>query len=246
MSVGYVLRDYFVYVPNQWETKLQCNVVSHWLGAYTERSLCSACSLCSTSVTAVMYVIHPTVSLTLCQTASYMVSPHNLWDPFPHYWPSIRLLVRCFLRTVYEIPFILPTGCQWGGCSTQSMRSVPYHWPSVRLLVRWFLHTVYQILSTSLTLCQTDDRMVSPHSLWDCFHITDPLSDCQSGGFSTQSKISLGFHPLSTLPVRWFLHMVYEILSKSLTLCQTDGQVVSPHSLWHPFHITDPVRLTVG
>ena len=32
-------RDYFVYVPNQWETMLQCNIVSHWLGAYTKRSL---------------------------------------------------------------------------------------------------------------------------------------------------------------------------------------------------------------
>ena len=32
-------RDYFVYAPNQWEMTLQCNVVSHWLGAYTKRSL---------------------------------------------------------------------------------------------------------------------------------------------------------------------------------------------------------------
>ena len=26
-------RDHFVYVPNQWETTLQCNVVSHGLDA---------------------------------------------------------------------------------------------------------------------------------------------------------------------------------------------------------------------
>ena len=26
-------RDHFVYAPSQWETTLQCNVVSHWLGA---------------------------------------------------------------------------------------------------------------------------------------------------------------------------------------------------------------------
>ena len=32
-------RDYFVYAPNQWETTLQCNVVSHWLAAYTKQSL---------------------------------------------------------------------------------------------------------------------------------------------------------------------------------------------------------------
>ena len=34
-------RDYFVYVPNQWETMIQCNDVSHWLSAYTKRFLLS-------------------------------------------------------------------------------------------------------------------------------------------------------------------------------------------------------------
>ena len=32
-------RDHFVYAPSQWETTLQCNVVSHWLGAFTKLSL---------------------------------------------------------------------------------------------------------------------------------------------------------------------------------------------------------------
>ena len=32
-------RDHFVYAPSHWETSLQCNVVSHWLGAYTKWSL---------------------------------------------------------------------------------------------------------------------------------------------------------------------------------------------------------------
>ena len=27
-------RDHFVYAPNQWEKTLQCNVISHWLGAH--------------------------------------------------------------------------------------------------------------------------------------------------------------------------------------------------------------------
>ena len=30
-----VFRDHFVYAPSQWETTLQCNVVSHWLCACT-------------------------------------------------------------------------------------------------------------------------------------------------------------------------------------------------------------------
>ena len=32
-------RDHFVYAPRQWETKLQCNIISHWLGTYTKWSL---------------------------------------------------------------------------------------------------------------------------------------------------------------------------------------------------------------
>ena len=32
-------RDHLVNAPSQWETTLQCNVVSHWLGAFTKRSL---------------------------------------------------------------------------------------------------------------------------------------------------------------------------------------------------------------
>ena len=32
-------RDRFVNAPSQWETTLQCNVVSHWLGAFTKLSL---------------------------------------------------------------------------------------------------------------------------------------------------------------------------------------------------------------
>ena len=36
----YVFRDHFVYAACQWETPLQCNVVSHWLSAHTKRTLC--------------------------------------------------------------------------------------------------------------------------------------------------------------------------------------------------------------
>ena len=32
-------RDHFVNAPSQWETTLHCNVVSHWLGAFTKWSL---------------------------------------------------------------------------------------------------------------------------------------------------------------------------------------------------------------
>ena len=33
------IRYHFVYVPCQWETTLHCNIISHWLGAYTKWTL---------------------------------------------------------------------------------------------------------------------------------------------------------------------------------------------------------------
>ena len=36
-------RDQSMNAPSQWETTLQCNVISHWLGAYTKWSLRCTC-----------------------------------------------------------------------------------------------------------------------------------------------------------------------------------------------------------
>ena len=33
-------RDHFVYAPSQWKMTFRCNVISHWLGAYTKWLLC--------------------------------------------------------------------------------------------------------------------------------------------------------------------------------------------------------------
>ena len=35
----YISRDRFVHAPSQWEATLQCNIISHWLGAFTKLSL---------------------------------------------------------------------------------------------------------------------------------------------------------------------------------------------------------------
>ena len=39
MQYNSKLRDSFVYASSLWEMTLQCNVVSHWLGASTKWSL---------------------------------------------------------------------------------------------------------------------------------------------------------------------------------------------------------------
>ena len=38
--IGIASRDHFVNASCQWERTLHCNIVSHWLGAYTKWSLC--------------------------------------------------------------------------------------------------------------------------------------------------------------------------------------------------------------
>ena len=43
--VIYYSRDYFVNAPSQWEMTLQCNIISHWLGAYTKWSLLFSCNI---------------------------------------------------------------------------------------------------------------------------------------------------------------------------------------------------------
>ena len=39
-SYCYMHRDHVVYADRQWEMTLQCNVVSHWLGAYIQNHPC--------------------------------------------------------------------------------------------------------------------------------------------------------------------------------------------------------------
>ena len=42
---GCLNRELSRYAPSQWETSLHCNDVSHWLGAYPNRSLSKQCNL---------------------------------------------------------------------------------------------------------------------------------------------------------------------------------------------------------
>ena len=40
---GDEIMDRAVYAPSQWETVLQCNAISHWLGAYTKWKMIPGC-----------------------------------------------------------------------------------------------------------------------------------------------------------------------------------------------------------
>ena len=66
-----ICRDHFVYAPSKWENTLQCNVVSHWLGACTEWSL----------------------HLWIMSHVLLVIARHDdfsKWKHFPHYWPFVR------------------------------------------------------------------------------------------------------------------------------------------------------------
>ena len=55
-------QDHFVYVPSQWETTLHCNIVSHWLGAYTKWSLAQDINYVQTQQYKLIYVnTHPKI-----------------------------------------------------------------------------------------------------------------------------------------------------------------------------------------
>ena len=60
-------RDHSVYAPNQWEMALQCNAVSHWLGAYTEWSHS-------------VYAPSQWETALQCNTVSHWLGPYTEWS----------------------------------------------------------------------------------------------------------------------------------------------------------------------
>ena len=124
-------RDQFLYVPSQWETTLQCNVVSHWLGAFIKWSLLTW-QCCHMSIKVSHFTSYLTVSQKLTkinnkettpnlqfwpfvlgihwQAVSNMAGNHDgiiKWRHFPRYWP--------FVWGIHRSPVNSPHKCQWCG-----------------------------------------------------------------------------------------------------------------------------------
>ena len=74
-----ILRDHFVYGPNQWEMMLQYNAVSHCLDSYTK------CSLCTRYL----------------WQAAYISSSHNLRS-----WTDVVIDIWCMIS--YELVYVVP------------------------------------------------------------------------------------------------------------------------------------------
>ena len=64
-----IIRDHFAYAPSQREMALQCNVVSHWLDAFTKWSLNSLVHVIACRLFNVKLLTEPT--LTCCQLNSH-------------------------------------------------------------------------------------------------------------------------------------------------------------------------------
>ena len=82
-----------MYAPSQRETALQCNVVSHWLGVFTKRSLGSSSELLS---------IHDDVIK---------------WKHFPRYWPFVQGIHRSPVNSPHKGQWcgalMFPLICAW-------------------------------------------------------------------------------------------------------------------------------------
>ena len=82
------IRDHFVYMPNQWEPTLHCNVISHWLGACKKLFLKYG-----------------------CHQIGIFGSPNHddviEWKHFPCYWP--------FVQGIHWSPVNSPHKGQWRG-----------------------------------------------------------------------------------------------------------------------------------
>ena len=79
-----ISNDHFVYGSSQWETTLQCNVVSHWLGAYTKWSLLFYGIYCN------VYMKARTLQWILT-----LRNPFDLASVEDEMWRSIRTVVCC-------------------------------------------------------------------------------------------------------------------------------------------------------
>ena len=126
--MGDDLIDLFVYAPSQWETTLQWNVFSHWLGIYTKWSLLH-------NVNVFFHLLEK------LKRHTYKMGPVIIgWYAAKIF---MRATVKSFLsRFVYE----LPTYCaRWNGVVLSVYNNHIY--PSGH--IRWFVwHRLYQVTQT--------------------------------------------------------------------------------------------------
>ena len=76
------IGDHFVYASSQWETTLQCNVVSHWLGAYTKWSLSCAMRWMDPPHNVISWLEIYTSAIHTCFSENRLKQTHEIWFRF--------------------------------------------------------------------------------------------------------------------------------------------------------------------
>ena len=109
-------RDHFVYEPSQWEMTLQCNVISHWLGAFTKWFPITALPHEHRDVSnhqQLNHLFNSLFRLTPKQTSKHHIAALlwgkptcHQWVDSPHKWPvmlKVVILTQSSLhRNIYE------------------------------------------------------------------------------------------------------------------------------------------------
>ena len=109
--------DFFMYAPSQWETTLQCNVVSHWLCAYTKRSLIIYCFIIVYKLTNSVDYQNIILGLNLLPLSA------SIWlrlQSTTHIWCILRLCNEHFINNI-----------------SRYITSLGYFCPRINLLNSW-------------------------------------------------------------------------------------------------------------
>ena len=119
-----IIRDHFVYVPSQREMRLQCNLISHWLCAYTKWSL----------------IIHKMIpdhnaytkwSLIITHTKWSLIITHAQNDPWPYH---IHIMIPDHMT--YTKRSLIITHTQNDPWSQPIHKMIPDH-KKVSISLRW-------------------------------------------------------------------------------------------------------------
>ena len=90
-------KDHFLYAHSQWEMTLQCNIVSHWLGAHTKWSLYEIVELHGMDLFTLLvvdtYVINFCELSNLFIQAIFVIFLHLLYEQCPFFIGLMLLLV---------------------------------------------------------------------------------------------------------------------------------------------------------
>ena len=182
-------RDYFVYAPNQWETTLQCNIVSHWLGAYTKRSL-PGLYICSLRLTC---GLHPKM---------------NLIGLFHNNFPlAVNILILLnHISIIYDVTYVIWYVCVLLICDTAAFEHLQQSMNNCHISVDFQCFTMNIQHMISLWTTTVPNIIVPQYNSYTTKYTCDTIlwkpfyfHECQIG-----NRLPIYFDKLSTHIYRYY------------------------------------------